>query len=127
MSNMRRHARTHGNMLSPSAGEDPQSHPRGNGDGAQGGSTPVSVNGHHEHVGGSSLFVDATGRSNIKTDVGAGMEVEMDELEGDDTDEMDYDGGAGSSESEGYHRDHHLPGRPGSSSDPSNHGHFPGY
>jgi hypothetical protein len=114
MSNMRRHARTHGNMLSPSTGEDPLSQPRGGGDGTQG-STSLPVNGHN-HVE-RSTFVDSTGKS-IKTDVDAEIDVEMDELEGDDEDEMDYDGGAGSSESDGYHRSH-LHGRR-RTSDPSN-------
>ena len=105
-------------MLSPSAGEDPQSHPRGSGEGTQG-PTPISMNGHHA---GRNSSIDAT-RVSVRQDVDMG-DMDVDELEGDDEDEIDYDGGAGSSESEGYHRNNHIRGRPRASNPSSS---FHGY
>lgn len=107
---MRRHARTHGNMLSLPAGEDP---PHARGDGGEAGGA----------LGTSSISL-TNGRSIAGHAKDNDPDMDVDELEGDDEDEMDYDAGAGSSESEGYPRSSRgSRGRRPSSDDPTGHFH----
>jgi hypothetical protein len=93
---MRRHARTHGTLLTSSA-DDENGHHFQSGS-ANGGPIPSRIaTGHFQTSAGAS------GRE--ASELGhrwQGSANEVDELEDEEDDEMDTDGGGGSSESDGY-------------------------
>jgi hypothetical protein len=93
MSNMRRHARTHGTLLVSSA--DDEIGPHFQSGPANGGAVP-SPAGHFQRSAGAS------GEASELSHRWHESAIDVDELEDEDDYEMDTDAGGGSSESDGY-------------------------